>query len=84
MKTCVELLFAHERQPVLGLSWLDSATLLTCGGDNKAKKWDLRMPEMNGQVSEAFLGHIAPVIFLPDLFLSFFSSKRLHDFCFRP
>mmetsp|Transcript_14946 Transcript_14946/g.37236 ORF Transcript_14946/g.37236 Transcript_14946/m.37236 type:complete len:586 (-) Transcript_14946:241-1998(-) len=61
MKTCVELLFAHERQPVLGLNWLDSATLLTCGGDNKAKKWDLRMPEMNGQVSEAFLGHIAPV-----------------------
>ncbi|CAD7966580.1 unnamed protein product [Amoebophrya sp. A120] len=62
LQTGIELLHAHDRQPVLGLYWLeDDRTLLTCGGDNKAKKWDLRMSDYQGNVAESFLGHIAPV-----------------------
>jgi hypothetical protein len=38
-----------------------SYQLLTCGSDNKAKRWDLRMLNWDCSIAEQYLGHTAPL-----------------------
>ena len=61
MRPSFQIVSPHDGMGVFGCEFMDPHTLLTCGADNKGKKFDIRMGSWESEFSEFFLGHIAGI-----------------------